>query len=248
MMEKDVKAQISLETELIIFGVIIVTLLAIFVMTKLVNLNPSSTSIPVHLISLVANKTSATVFMSSAISYPKSLSIEYQSVGSSNTLTFSFLNCNLTEIKTNNVLGEYLFNSTSSCDFSEFLGTYKILYAFYLNNGVKTSIPVDNKIFGFSPINQQYYSTISVSPQIVTYNGIVSVNVETNLINANYSLKANNYPILSCQNTKALNQCNFIANSSIDVYNSIGYYNISVTVYNNSISNTNTNYFIVEPN
>ena len=247
-MTKNTKSQITIETTLILFGVIVIALLAVFIMMQIVPLTQSSTSIPVHLISLAVNQTSAIAFLSSTISYPKSLSIEYQNITSSNTMVFSFSNCYLTEVKTNNVLSEYVFNSTPSCNFNIFQGTYKILYAFYLNNGVKTSIPVENKIFGFSPINQQYYSTISVSPQIVTYNGVVSVNVETNLINANYSLKANNYPILSCQNANVLIPCNFVANSSIGVYNSIGYYNISATVYNSLFSDTITNYFIVEPN
>ena len=242
------RSQITLETTLILFAIIIITLFAIAVMTSVSQLNPISTSIPVHLISLSVNKTNAIAFMSSEISNPKSLYIVYQNVTSSNTLTFSFSNCHFIENKSNNIIGEYVFNSTNSCNLSQFQGTYKILYAYYLNNGVKTSIDVDNRIFGFLPINQPYYAKMTVSPQVVTYNGVAYVKIETNLANANYSLKVNNYPVISCQNINVLNSCEFTANTSFGIYNSIQYYNISATVYNSSLSDSISNFFIVTPN
>lgn len=244
----NMRAQITLETTLIFFGIIMIAVIAVFVMTKVAHLNPMSTAIPVHLISLSVNKTTAIAFMSSVIQNPKSLYIVYQNVSSSNTLTFSFSNCYLIENKSNNVMGEYVFNSTNSCNFSQFQGTYKILYAYYLNNGVETSIDVDNRIFGFLPINQPYYAKMSISPQVVTYNSMAYVKIETNLANANYSLKVNNYPVISCQNINVLNPCEFTANSSFGVYNSIQYYNVSATVYNSSSSESVSNFFIVTPN
>ena len=242
------RAQITVETTLIFFGIIMATVIAIFVMTKVAHLNPTSTAIPIHLISLSVNKTTAIAFISSDIQNPKSLYIVYQNVSSSNTLTFSFSNCYLIENKSNNVMGEYVFNSTNSCNFSQFQGTYKILYAYYLNNGVETSIEVDNRIFGFVPTTQPYYAKMSVSPQVVTYNSVAYVKIETNLANANYSLKVNNYPVISCQNINVLNSCEFIADSSFGIYNSIKSYNISATVYNSSLSDSISNFFIVIPN
>jgi len=242
------RAQITVETTLIFFGIIMVTVIAIFVMMKVAHVNPTSTSIPVHLISLSVNKTVAIAFMSSVIKNPKSLYIVYQNVSSSNTLTFSFSNCYLIENKSNNVMGEYIFNSTNSCNFSQFQGTYKILYAYYLNNGVETSIEVNNRIFGFIPTTQPYYAKMIVSPQVVTYNSMAYVKVETNLANANYSLKVNNYPVISCQNINVLNPCEFTADPSFGIYNSIQSYNISATVYNSSLSDSISNFFIVIPN
>jgi hypothetical protein len=242
------KAQINIETSIILFGVIITAVLTIFIMMKTLSLNSSSTSIPVHLINLDVNQTTAIAFMSSYISNPKSLSIEYKSINSSNTLVFSFLNCSFTQVKATSVLGEYVFNSNKLCNFSGFKGTYEILYAFYFNNGVKTAIPVENKIFGFSSIPQQYYAKILVSPQVITYNNSVLLKITTNINNAIYSIKVNNYPIQSCQNIKISNSCSVIANSYIGVSNNTGFYNVSATVYNNSLTENVNNYFVVEPN
>jgi len=238
------KAQITLENILILFGIIFITLLSIVVMINILHLSPSSTSVPIHLVSLNVNETKTIVFMSSAIQYPQTLSIEYQKVGSSNVLTFSFSNCNIIENKSNNIFGEYIYNSTSSCNFNIFQGSYELLYAYYLNNGVKTSIKIDNKIFGFNPQNKPYYTKLIISPEVVNYNGVVSVSVMTNLTNSKYSLKVNNYPVSSCQNINSLNGCKFIVNSSLGIYTN-GTYNVSATIYNNSFSNTNNNYFIV---
>jgi hypothetical protein len=245
---KTLKAQINIETSIIIFVAIIITVLTIFIMIKTASLNPSSSSIPVHLISLDVNQTTAIVFASSYISNPKSLSIEYKGVNSSNTLAFSFLNCNFTQVKTIGVLGEYVFHSNTLCNFSAFKGTYEIFYAFYFNNGVETAIPIENKIFGFASISQPYYAKLLVSPQVITYNNSVLLKITTNINNATYSIKINNYPVQSCQNIKTSNSCSVLANSYIGVSNSIAFYNVSATVYNASLTENVNNYFVVNPN
>lgn len=231
----DKKSQISIETIVLLFAIILIALISIFLMFKLFPDNSNTYSQSITIFRASVSPKSLTLFLSGKIGDPKSILLTYSkqsNISASNTISLS--DCDYFSNYSISVFS-YTFLNSSDCNFSVFNGPYFITKATYFNGENTMAFFIKSPIkFGYNVNKTGLYAVVSTYPAIATIGTLTTAYIKTNIYNSSYSLFLGKYVVKKCLGIPSSFGCSFILNSSIGIYNSSSFYQLKAYVYNSS--------------
>ena len=242
------KNQITLETTVILGIIIALTLIAIFIMFKLIPHNSNSFSTSVMLYQAIANASNLKIYLSKAISLPTSIVLYYEPLNFSKIYSFSFTNCEYTEqLLPSSTIYTFYYNATN-CNLHVFNGTYIISNATYYEDGMRQMFKINDANIGYQFYPTVVSSTLTLSPPNAMIGETVNAIITTNIKNATYSLFLGTYVIPTCENisiTKST-QCSFVVSPSIGVVSTNTFYIVNAYIYNSTVNErTNATLYVI---